>query len=102
MSKFKNKLKVNDSIDLRITDCMSEATVVEELESSFVSSEDTNKALKISKEISKPMKVLLKYFLIVNLDVFIWKHVDMVGIDPTIACYALKIDPKIKSKVQRT
>lgn len=40
------------------------------------------------------MKVLLKSFLIVNLDVFVWKHNNKVEIDPKVACYTLKIDPR--------
>lgn len=39
------------------------------------------------------MKGLLKDFLKVNLDVFLWKHANRVGIDLKVACHALKIDP---------
>lgn len=34
----------------------------------------------------------LKDFLWKNLDLFAWRHEDMVGIDPRISCYHLNID----------
>lgn len=43
----------------------------------------------------------LKNFLKANLDVLDWKHVDMVGKDPKVSCRSLKMDPKIKPKIQK-
>lgn len=50
---LKDKLQIDDSIDLHIINCM-------ELERFFVNSEDASKVLKIGKELSKPIKRLLK------------------------------------------
>lgn len=36
-----------------------------------------------------------------NLDVFAWEYTDMVEINPKVACHPLKIDLKIKPKMQR-
>lgn len=98
-SKPRNKLKIDNSINPRLTECMAEVTEVKELESFSTSSGDINMALKIGKELSEPMKGLLKKFLIKNLDVFSWKHANMVDIDPKVAWNALKIDHKIKLKI---
>lgn len=95
-----NKLEIDYLIDPHITSCMSEVVAIKELKSFFVTFKDTSKALKIGKELSEPKKGLPKNFLIVNLDVFAWKNAYMVGVDPKVACYASKIDPKIKPKMQ--
>jgi len=42
-------------------------------------------------------KLQLKKILSNNLDVFAWSPTDMPGVDPSIICYRLSIDPKIKS-----
>lgn len=75
--------------------------MIKELESFSISLEYLINALKISKKLWKPMKGLLKYFLVANLDEFAWKHGDTIGIDPKVACHALKLDPKIKPKIKR-
>lgn len=37
-------------------------------------------------------KEKVKDFLRRNLDVFVWRHEDMMGIDPKVSCHYLKID----------
>lgn len=54
MSKPMNKLEINVSIDSYIINYMFEVIVLKEIESFSISFEDTNKALKIGKELSKP------------------------------------------------
>ena len=39
----------------------------------------------------------LTKFLWANLDVFAWRHEDMVGIHPDVMCHCLNIDPEKKS-----
>lgn len=38
--------------------------------------------------------MFLVFFLCDNLDIFVWKHEDMVGIDPKVSYHHLKIDSK--------
>lgn len=42
-----------------------------------------------------------KKFIVANLNVFDWKHADMVRIDSKVPCHALKHNLKIKPKMQR-
>lgn len=62
--------------------------MIKELENFFVSSDDASKPLKIGKESCEPMKGLLRNILAPDLDVFAWKHEDMIKIDPKVVCYA--------------
>lgn len=45
-------------------------------------------------------KKIAKKFLARSLDLFTWKHVDIMGKDPKVAGHTLKLDPKIKSMMQ--
>ncbi|CAL2240537.1 unnamed protein product [Prunus armeniaca] len=36
-----------------------------------------------------------------NKDVFAWSHVDMLGIDPSVACHRLNVDPNHPTHQQR-
>lgn len=67
---------------------MWEATTVEELENFSISSEDVSKALKIGKDLSEPIKGLLKNILTANLRMFTWKHADMMGIESKVTFHA--------------
>lgn len=73
--------------------------MVEELENFFVSSKDTSKALKINKKLCEHTKSLLKDFLTMSIDVFAWKHMNILGVDPNVAYHALKFNQKIKPKI---
>lgn len=53
---------------------------------------DLAKVLQVEKGLSPEVKEKLKDFLRRNLDVFAWKHEDMVGIDSKVSCHHLKID----------
>lgn len=50
--------------------------------------------------VEQTYKKIAKKFLARSLDLFAWKHADIVGKDPKVACHTLKLDPKIKSMVQ--
>lgn len=66
---------------------------MEELETFPVNPEDPNQVLRIGKSLSPEAKTEMIRFLKGNLDVFAWKHEDMVGIDPRISCHHLNINP---------
>ncbi|XP_074377973.1 uncharacterized protein LOC141719490 [Apium graveolens] len=57
----------------------------------LVDKDDPNKILKVGSQLSDKMMESLTCFLITNLDVFAWSHLDMVGIDPGIMCHRLNI-----------
>ncbi|XP_022888168.1 uncharacterized protein LOC111403774 [Olea europaea var. sylvestris] len=82
-----------DELDPRIIDYEPNATPMEELETFPVNPEDPNQVLRIGKSLSPEAKIEMIRFLKENLDVFAWKHEDMVGIDPRINCHHLNINP---------
>ncbi|KAL2487333.1 Ribonuclease H [Abeliophyllum distichum] len=64
----------------------SEATpddiTMEELENFPVDPNDPTRKLQVGKDLLEEPKEALKRFIWENLDVFTWKHEDMIGIDP--------------------
>ncbi|KAL2542410.1 Ribonuclease H [Abeliophyllum distichum] len=72
----------SEDIDPRITETDSQTSSIEELENFPVDPNDPNRKLQVRKDLLKEQKEALKRFLRENLDVFAWKHEDMVGIDP--------------------
>lgn len=50
--------------------------------------------MQVGKNLSTIVKEKLKSFLCSNLEVFDWKHEDMIGIGPKVSCHHLKIDLK--------
>lgn len=72
---------VCDEFDSRIIESNQQTTSLEKLESFLVSSRDPTKALQVGKDLSQKAKEKLKSFLCKNLDVFLWRHNAMVGID---------------------
>lgn len=83
-----------DKLNLRIVDYEPQAVSIEELKSFEVGSNDFSKSLQVDKSLPPALKEKLKKFLQNNLDIFAWRHDDMVGIDPKISCHHLKINPK--------
>lgn len=55
---------------------------------------DPYKSLQAVKNLPAEVKEKLKCFLLDNLDIFAWKHEEMVGIDSKVTCHHLKIDSK--------
>lgn len=53
---------------------------------------EVTKVLKLSKNLSDEVKCKLEYFLKKNIDVFEWKHSNMVRISPDFMCHRLNID----------
>ncbi|KAL2485114.1 RT RNaseH 2 domain-containing protein [Abeliophyllum distichum] len=90
-----------EDIDPRIMGTYSQTSSVEELESFPADPDDPTKKLQVGKDLLKEPKEALKRFLRDNLDVFAWKHEDMVGIHPKINCHCLNIDPKFPSHRQK-
>lgn len=80
-----------DELDPHIIDCKRQIAPVKELES-FITHQIFPYPCRSKKNLSLVAKEKLKSLLCNNLDVFIWKHEDMVGINPRVSCHHLKID----------
>ncbi|KAL2481027.1 Uncharacterized protein Adt_33993 [Abeliophyllum distichum] len=91
-----------EDINSRITGTDSQTSSVEELESFHTDPNDPTRRLQVGKDLLKETKENLKRFLRDNLDVFAWKHEDMVGIHPIVSCHCLNIDPKFLSHREKT
>ncbi|CAA0831241.1 Unknown protein, partial [Striga hermonthica] len=59
------------------------------------------KQLRIGACLPEPLRTKLIQFLQANADVFAWKHEDMKGIDPKVACHRLNIDKTVKPVIQK-
>ncbi|XP_022889049.1 uncharacterized protein LOC111404482 [Olea europaea var. sylvestris] len=90
-----SEVLVIDEIDPCIIELEPQASPVEELESFSVDPRDPSKVLKVGKGLSNILKEKIKDFFSQNIDIFAWKHEEMVGIDPKFSCHHLKIDPKV-------
>jgi hypothetical protein len=54
---------------------------------------DPSKNFKIGKDLSELVKTQLISCLSENADLFAWSVADMPGIDPSVACHQLTVDP---------
>jgi ribonuclease HI len=88
------KMTYLEELDPRIIDCEPQTAPMEELETFPIDTMDPSKYLQVGSKLPPKVKEELKNFLVRNLDVFAWKHGDMVGIDPRDSCHHLNIDPK--------
>ncbi|KAL2512128.1 Uncharacterized protein Adt_17728 [Abeliophyllum distichum] len=87
----------SEDIDPRITGVESQTSPVEELEGFTVDPNDPTMKLQVGKDFLEKSKEAMKRFLRHNLDIFAWKHEDMVGIDPKVSYHHLNVDPKFLS-----
>ncbi|XP_059629540.1 uncharacterized protein LOC132272399 [Cornus florida] len=56
---------------------------------------------KIGFGLAEEEKRQLVDFLSENADVFAWSHLDMPGIDPSVSCHILNVDPNVKPVRQK-
>ncbi|KAL2462192.1 RT RNaseH 2 domain-containing protein [Abeliophyllum distichum] len=99
--RVEEEMILDEYLDLRIIGSNSLASPTEELESFFVNSSDPAYMLQVGLKLDEKIKQEIKQFLRENIDVFAWKHSDMVGINSSVACHALKVDPKVRPKIQK-
>ncbi|KAL2513327.1 Ribonuclease H [Abeliophyllum distichum] len=71
-----------EDMDPRITRIDSQISSIEELKNFPVDPNDPTRKLQVGKDLLEELKEALKRFLQENLDVFAWKHEDMIRIDP--------------------
>ncbi|KAL2474493.1 Uncharacterized protein Adt_35229 [Abeliophyllum distichum] len=86
-----------EDIDPRVTGAEPEILSVEELKSFLVDPSNPTKKLQVRKDFPEKPNEALKKFFYHNIDVFAWKHEDMVGIDLTVNFHRLNVDPKFLS-----
>lgn len=82
-----------DELKPQIIESEPQTTLVEKLESFSANPQDSAQALRIGKSLPLVIKEELKNFLRRNLDVFAWRHEDMVGIGPKFNFHHLIIKP---------
>jgi hypothetical protein len=61
------------------------------------SGSDPSKNFKIGKDLPELVKNQLIAWLRENTDLFAWSAADMPGIDPSIACHQLTVDPRVSA-----
>lgn len=89
---LKNEL-IEADLDPMIIESNSQATPIEELELFPINPKDLMKTLQRGNELNMKEKQKLEDFLLKNLDIFAWKHRDMVGINPKVSYHHLNVDP---------
>ncbi|KAL2487044.1 Uncharacterized protein Adt_31800 [Abeliophyllum distichum] len=92
---------LDEGLDPRIIGSDSFASPAEELEAFLVNPSEPTQELKVGEKFEGKIKDELKNFLRENINIFAWKHSDMVWIDLAVACHALKVDPKVHPKIQK-
>ena len=83
---------LDDTIDPRSSDEEATTGPIEDLVDLPVDDKKPTKVLKIEKNLSKELRETISTFLKSNLDVFLWKHSNMEGIDPKIICHCLNLN----------
>ena len=69
-----------------------------------VTLDESEKFTYVSSLLSNEEREQLQLVLLNNIDVFVWSHSDMVGINPTVATHQLNIIPTakpVRHKVRR-
>ena len=74
---------------------------VEPVEEIPIDPNDPSKVVRIGVGLDDQERERLIAFLIANIDQFAWKHSDLQGIDPSVACHALNADPTVPPVKQR-
>jgi hypothetical protein len=62
---------------------------------------DPSKNFKIGKDLPELVRTQLIACLKVNADLFAWSTADIPGIDPSVACHQLTVDPGVSVVAQR-
>jgi len=62
---------------------------------------DPSKNFKISKDLPELVKAQLVACIRENADLIAWSAADMLGIDPSVACHQLTVDPGVSVVAQQ-
>ena len=77
------------------------AEPIEELEDIFLDKNNPERCTKVGADLEENTKKDLVHFLKKSIDVFVWSHKDMSGIDPSVITYRLNVNPSSKPVWQK-
>ena len=80
---------------------LPESKVQEDLIKVFIEEGNKEKYFLLGSSLDQDEKKRMVEFLRTNIDVFAWQPYDMPGIDSTVMCHKLHIDPTIKPIKQK-
>ena len=87
-----SKRSVETNMDTRIQDEKRTAGPTEELVEVIVDDKEPTRVLGVGRNLEHGRFNELIRFLLANLDVFTWRHEEMVDIHPDVMCHCLNID----------
>ena len=77
------------------------AEPIEELEDIFLDKNNPERCTKVGADLEENTKKDLVHFLKKSIDVFVWSHKDMSGIDPSVITHHLNVNPSSKPVWQK-
>ena len=77
------------------------AEPIEELEDIFLDKNNPERCTKVRADLEENTKKDLVHFLKKSIDVFVWSHKDMSGIDPSVITHHLNVNPSSKPVWQK-
>ena len=83
---------LDDTIDPRAPDEEGTTRPIEDLIDLPIDHQEPSRVLKIRKNLPDGVRKAISDFLGQNLDVFVWSHSNMEGINPSIMTHRLNID----------
>ena len=92
---------LDDTIDLQLPDEEVTTGPIKDLVDLLIDDKEPSKVLKLGKNLFDKLREAISAFLKQNLDVFVWTHSDMKGIDPEIMCHHLNLDSNKKPVRQK-
>ena len=77
------------------------AEPIEELEDIFLDKNNPERCTRVGVDLEEKTKKDLVHFLKKSIDVFVWSHKDMPGIDPSVITHRLNVNPSFKPVWQK-
>ena len=93
---------IDDTIDSRSPNKEGTTGPIEDLVDLSMDDKEPSKVLKIGKNLFEEIRGAISEFLRKNLEVFVWAHLDMEGINLSIMSHQLNIDPSRKPVKQKS
>ena len=77
------------------------AEPIEELEDIFLDKNNPERCTRVGVDLEEKTKKDLIHFLKKSINVFVWSHKDMPGIDPSVITHRLNVNPSSKPVWQK-
>ncbi|EXC25013.1 hypothetical protein L484_021883 [Morus notabilis] len=87
-----------EDIDPRVQEEITWSQPIEQLIEVQVDEDEPTKVLKVGSDLTPTLRNEVEGFLRGNLDVFVWTHANMKGIDAKVMCHILNVDPLYSPK----